>query len=630
MHNSKKMPKSDEKRWISEMSVLKGSVIVNELSWRAMRFGAVAATGIAMLAGSAGDVLAGTCTESSSGSGVWSCSGPASPLDEMQPKWPMQAADGTLKVTTETGFGLSVSGGNSTSDRGLNLIANKDLIFDDLGNQSSITGSIGMLVYNFGTGSVSLTSTGTVTSNQSDGKGTGIDVRNYSRDSGDLTVNVANVVGGAVGLYAEKRGTGAISVTATGIVTANNGIGSAISISNTGSIDSSTTFVSTGSVISSGAGTSGIYVLHNSKGPLTVSVHDVSSENHTAISINNSGDGSSSVYGLTSLSVDGTVRGGASSDSAGIELKTVVPSLGSVTEADQRVILKNGADVSSISGIALRGYRGNMTLDMQPGSRLTGQVLLGYGSDTVLLSDGSDFSGATFDAQHDLSSPDNDTLVFRNVTATTVMDQFIDFEKITVDGGAVTWSDLVLPNSVYSIETDLSVTHAGRFITPADFALKGSLDTSAGGIFDASAGGVHVTGPVSNAGTINLAGGAIGDELMIDGNYTGGGALLVDSRWDNPDVQVTDHLTITGDADGVTTVSVPDGIIGNVTQSEIGGPAKNGQWLAPVVTVQGTDLNKAGTFVGSAETTNAGQAQLAQRDDANGASNYYWTLSAKV
>ncbi|MFV0284492.1 MAG: autotransporter outer membrane beta-barrel domain-containing protein, partial [Castellaniella sp.] len=131
----------------------------------------------------------------------------------------------------------------------------------------------------------------------------------------------------------------------------------------------------------------------------------------------------------------------------------------------------------------------------------------------------------------------------------------------------------------------------------------------------------------SNASILSMSDGKIGDILTIDGNYTGDEArLLVDSNWNDPDDQHNDLMIITGTADGKTTVSAPHGIIGDVTLSET---PKNGQWLAPVVTVQGTDLNKSGTFVGAAETTNAGQAQLVQRDSADG-SSYYWTLAAKT
>lgn len=142
---------------------------------------------------------------------------------------------------------------------------------------------------------------------------------------------------------------------------------------------------------------------------------------------------------------------------------------------------------------------------------------------------------------------------------------------------------------------------------PTDFTLRGDV--------------------FSSDSTISMSNGIIGDELIIQGSYRGDNArLLVDSRWDNPDEQQTDHLSIFGIASGNTVVSVPNGIIGDVTLGEL---PKNGQWVTPVVSVFESDEQKPNTFTGTAETTNAGQAQLVQRDDENGGSHYYWTLAAQ-
>lgn len=137
---------------------------------------------------------------------------------------------------------------------------------------------------------------------------------------------------------------------------------------------------------------------------------------------------------------------------------------------------------------------------------------------------------------------------------------------------------------------------------------------------------------VLNAGTIDLREGSTSPngQLTIEGNYTGerGSVLLVKTNWNNPDVQENDHLVIQGNAWGGTQVSVPSGIIGDVTIQE---GQKNGRWLSPVVTVQGDDYGstesniKELTFKGTAETSNAGQAQLVKNGD-----SYYWVLEAVI
>src|SRR5699024_7638820 len=105
----------------------------------------------------------------------------------------------------------------------------------------------------------------------------------------------------------------------------------------------------------------------------------------------------------------------------------------------------------------------------------------------------------------------------------------------------------------------------------------------------ALASGVHaatVAYDVTSSGDINLVPG--NSIITISGDYHGkpGSRVLVKSQWNDPDVQKTDHLIITGNADGATQVVVPGGIIGDVT---LGQAPKNGGWKAAVVTVKGTD-----------------------------------------
>jgi len=133
---------------------------------------------------------------------------------------------------------------------------------------------------------------------------------------------------------------------------------------------------------------------------------------------------------------------------------------------------------------------------------------------------------------------------------------------------------------------------------------------------------------VVSSGTIDLREGASDPSgvLTIEGDYTGksGSELLVKTTWNDPDVQQNDLLVITGDAQGDTQVSVPGGIIGDVTIKE---GEKSGNWESPVVTVKGGDngeTDKKLTFHGVAGTQNAGEAQLTKKGD-----SYYWTLAAR-
>ena len=128
------------------------------------------------------------------------------------------------------------------------------------------------------------------------------------------------------------------------------------------------------------------------------------------------------------------------------------------------------------------------------------------------------------------------------------------------------------------------------------------------------------------------------DTLTISGNYDdykydydSGGHIIPDIRsanqlllntfWQNPDIQQTDKLIIEGNHEGTTTVKAyyqgNESIFGDVTRSDV---EKNGGLLTPVVEIKGEEKGK---FEGTAPTTNAGEAQLVRHGN-----NYYWTLTA--
>ena len=128
------------------------------------------------------------------------------------------------------------------------------------------------------------------------------------------------------------------------------------------------------------------------------------------------------------------------------------------------------------------------------------------------------------------------------------------------------------------------------------------------------------------------------DTLTISGNYDdykydydSGGHIIPDIRsanqlllntfWQNPDIQQTDKLIIEGNHEGTTTVKAyyqgNESIFGDVTRSDV---EKNGGLLTPVVEIKGEEKGK---FEGTAPTTNAGEAQLVRHGN-----KYYWTLTA--
>ncbi|MFV0335956.1 MAG: autotransporter outer membrane beta-barrel domain-containing protein, partial [Tropicimonas sp.] len=416
-------------------------------------------------------------------------------------------------------------------------------------------GDDGIYAVNFGSGALSVTTSGDVT-----GAGaTGITAVAGSSSTG-LTIDTASVTGNTYGIYTEDYGSGALSITTSGNVTgttadgiyANNASGTGLTISTASATGAayginarndgvgSTTVTSTGTV--TGTSQSGISVTTMLTDLLTINAENVSGGVHGIYAQN------PDATSTTIVNVGGTVTGGT-----GIGVYTF-----SDSDAGVEINLLDGATVSATSGSAVEDFLGDAVLTLNTGSSVSGTVQLGLGSDQVVFA-GGDFSGVTqFDGGDDSDTADGyiDTAIFRNQTLTTGFSRFINFEGITIDGGTVTNTDTALTLAGGAPGAGLTVTNGGTFVTPTNFALTGDLTTTAGGIFDASAGGNSVTGNVSNGGQITLAEGTAGDSLTINGNYTGnGGSLVLDTALDG-DGSTTDSLIVTGDATGSTRVFV--------------------------------------------------------------------------
>ncbi|MCV5404036.1 autotransporter outer membrane beta-barrel domain-containing protein, partial [Escherichia coli] len=57
------------------------------------------------------------------------------------------------------------------------------------------------------------------------------------------------------------------------------------------------------------------------------------------------------------------------------------------------------------------------------------------------------------------------------------------------------------------------------------------------------------------SGTVSLQNGVAGDTLTVNGNYSGGGTLLLDSELDGDD-SISDLLVLNGNTSGNTTVVI--------------------------------------------------------------------------
>ena len=176
----------------------------------------------------------------------------------------------------------------------------------------------------------------------------------------------------------------------------------------------------------------------------------------------------------------------------------------------------------------------------------------------------------------------------------------------------------------------ISATNTGTFTGVTTNSGSGILDLDNQGIWN-NTGNSVLTKLENKTGTIifpQVSEVNAGDKdqyhtITVNGNYTGGGLMRVNTVWNKDGTSYSDRVDIHGDVDGAaTTVRTLNekGIYGDVTLKEI--PIHS----AVVVHVAGK--SSGNDFTGSAPTTNAGEAQLKKIDTTSG-TDYAWTLTAQ-
>ncbi|PHS31635.1 MAG: hypothetical protein COA95_05720 [Methylophaga sp.] len=462
---------------------------------------------------------------------------------------------GNTSITT-TG---TVTSANSYGIYAYNASSASDIIL----SVSSISGhDKGVFTKNLGSGSTSISSTGAVTSADD------IGVYAYNAPSAsDITFNTASVTGYSIGLHARNKGGGNVIITSTGTVTGehsdgihtyNGGINLTVNATNVlGDINGirtlnkgsgNSTITSTGTV--TGTTYHGINAYNYSPASgLTVNAANVSGA-IDGINADNRGTGT------TSITVNGTVTGGTN---AGIYNQT---------DNTTTITLNSGATVSAISGTAIEDKAGDTILTLNSGASITGIIDLGGGEDAIVLA-GGNFSGVT---QFVGGTGTNDNLTFSGSTGTFDPTLMAGIETVIFDNGST-----------------MGLTFTSNTFDAS--GLTGSaLIVQNGGVLNA-AGGFTLTGNLTNSsGVMSLQNNTIDAAATINGNFTGGGRLLIDANFAT---DTADTLTITGDVlAGGTAVSVNDISSGpatgaNITLISVGGTTTGGDFTLASSVVNG-------------------------------------------
>ncbi len=313
--------------------------------------------------------LAGDCTVSPTSI----CSGPAAVTDVPQ----AINAGASISVTTQPGFGLSVS----VADNGIDLQGIGGVSFvDDHQSNISTAGSFGIYGLNDISGDLNITSTGAVTATGPSGEG----IRGDSYGANMLII-ANDTQGGENGIGANGYGSGSVRVVSTGTATGvskagiyanmvggtdltieanhtqghENGI---VAMSGTGAL----------TVTSSGSATAtnghGI-ALYGQNGAITLTASDTYGGNGNGIYVSNSGTGAVRVTstGTATGSIDGIgvqIAGGTdttvtAADTAGLSGAAIIVNNNAGTGAVQ--VSSTGTANGASDGIAVTNATGTST-----------------------------------------------------------------------------------------------------------------------------------------------------------------------------------------------------------------------------------------------------------------------------
>nr|WP_235892045.1 autotransporter outer membrane beta-barrel domain-containing protein [[Ochrobactrum] teleogrylli] len=483
---------------------------------------------------------------------------------------------GAVSITTAGTINQTQAGAAYNDTYGVyayNAASATDIVLMQTGG--SISGNwYGMYANNRGSGSTTIISSGDVAAIEVGGL--------YAYNVGtakDIIVNQTSgtVKGGDYGVYADNAGIGSTTVSLSGNVTASGDYG--VRATNGSSATDLTVQQTAGSI----TGRTGILARNRGTGSTLVSVVGIVSGGAGAgiqtIAANGSTidiAASATVKATSGIAIrDGGVAGNpTASDTVGGNV--IVNSAGTVTGD---AILGLGNDTFNLAGGSYAGniygddrddpqsndgianHEGNDTFNWT-GGKLTGGFYGQDGSDTATVSASTYDGSQVLDGGDDTSVADGmiDTLTLKGVTATTNGGKITNWEVVKLDG-----ANLSIDNGAWHVgEPDEGTT--GVFLNNGstldgmaslDFDGNMAIDSSSTFVGTGEGAGVYAfSGDVTNAGTITTVDDAVGDVVIIGGNYNGnGGQMLFDVALGD-DNSKTDMIIVNGDTSGTTNVGV--------------------------------------------------------------------------
>lgn len=432
-----------------------------------------------------------------------------------------------FSVTTGSSNALSISGTGdlsytdtnaspltATAGNGLNIFSSAvgagSVTIDT--NGPIIARNYGIRGRNLGTGALSITVDGDVTSNGTSSLSRGIVAFNFGSNLALVTGTGADISGARYGILARNYGTGSTTVTVNGDVTA------------TGTTGTDTALLARGNAavtVTTAAGTAitgqetGI-LARSDGGVTTVTVNgDVTGTNDDGIYAR---AGTSGSINITVASTGSVTSNGAAADDFAIDISEFVASATSLTVA---------GTIDGGAGGAVRFQSANDRLELQPGAVVSGTVFAGAGTDTFVL-------GGTGIGSFDVSligagQQYRDFEIFQKEDASqwTLTGANTTLSNFAVNGGTLIVSGN-LPNTPFTVNSaTLELIGSGTV---------GSVDiASAAGVFDiaGTAAGTSITTLSGVAGSTVLLGAETLTLTNASGTFagtiSGSGGLVLDA-----------------------------------------------------------------------------------------------------
>ncbi len=586
--------------------------------------------------------------------------------------------NGTITIGKETQGATAVRVSNGNASTKVNLGTTS--VINVSGNATMPAGSqpkqnIGIQAQN--SDNAEITNAGTINVNGTNGVGenvvaeAGRTAKITNTATSKITVEEAstNYVTRNYGIYAEGKGTGKADVVADGTLTlkGDNVIGAHARGNSTMDVNAGMKTVFDNSTnaknqiayhINGGNAVANVAALTNST--------DITTENSTMFHADAGGTVNASDLNVTASGKDAVILASDGADASGkASAINVNNGTYNLTGNGSSVALVSGGATASLKGTAnIADSATGATIGTADGKNhgLNKQVVAGstpndktklvselntttsaagvtgyttQNSGTVDYSGNLDLQGANSVAVQTLN---NGTANLNNATVKANGDALranAGNNTINVKGGTVTGTTNVF-NSVAGTNS-LVATNGAVLNGVMSLAAGTSSVELANGTTWNNTGNSTVTS-LDNAGTVAFVPpttAAVGNykTITVNGDYTGNnGKLVVNTLWNSDADKDSDHLIVKGTASGTTVVSTPNGIIGNISKTNAQ------QFSSDVVTVEAPSANAPGQqegqpdgnaiFTGTANTTNAGQAQLVLKSTAGGKNVYAWTLFA--